>query len=57
LPNPFADKATINKKIETEIGSALSLSTGNPNISKTSIQCDLGMMLSDWKCKSQRLVG
>jgi hypothetical protein len=57
LPNPFTDKATINKKIETEIGSALSLSTGNPNISKTSIQCDFGMMLSDWKCKSQGLVG
>ena len=57
LPNPFADKATINKKIETEIGNALSLPTGNPNISKTSIQCDFGMMLSDWKCKSQGLVG
>jgi hypothetical protein len=57
MPNPFADKATINKKIEAEIGSALSSSTGNLKISKASIQCDFGMSLSDWKCKSQGLLG
>ncbi|HEY0579878.1 MAG TPA: hypothetical protein VGC75_04150, partial [Candidatus Nitrosocosmicus sp.] len=57
MPNPFADKTTINKKIEAEIGIALSSSTGNSNISKTSIQCDFGMSLSDWRCKSQGLLG
>jgi hypothetical protein len=56
LPNPLAYKATINKKIETEIGNALSFTLGNSNISKTSIQCDFGSSLSDWKCKSQGLV-
>jgi hypothetical protein len=57
MPNPFADKPTINKKIEAEIGSALSSTSGNLNISKTSIQCESGMSISDWKCKSQGLVG
>ncbi len=57
MPNPFADKPTINKKIEAEISSALSSSSGDLKISKASIQCDFGTSLSDWKCKSQGLVG
>ncbi len=54
-PNPFADKTTISKKIETEISSVLSSSTSS-NFVKTSIHCDFGMSLSDWKCKSLGLV-
>ncbi len=56
LPNPFADKTTINQKIETEINNALS-STVNTNFAKISIQCDFGMNLPDWKCKSHGLLG
>jgi hypothetical protein len=56
LSNPFTNKATINQKIETEIGSALS-SVGNTNTAKISIQCNFGMELSEWKCKGHGLVG
>ncbi|MDQ6722943.1 MAG: hypothetical protein M3Z01_01580 [Thermoproteota archaeon] len=56
MPNPFADKATINQKIETDINSALS-SVKNSNFAKTSILCDFGKNLSQWKCTSRMLVG
>lgn len=51
LPNPFADNATINHKIETEINSAL-YPAGDPTTAKTSIQCAFGMNISAWNCKS-----
>ncbi len=51
LPNPFADKASIKQKIATEIISALSTAK-NSNTAKTSIQCDFGMSVLQWNCKS-----
>lgn len=51
LPNPFADNATINHKIETEINGALS-PAGYPTTDKTSIKCNFGMNISEWDCKS-----
>ncbi len=51
LPNPFADNATINHKIETEINGAL-YPAGDPTTAKTSIQCNFGMNISAWNCKS-----
>ncbi len=51
LPNPFADNATINHKIETEINSALS-PAGDSTTAKTSIQCNFGMNIPEWNCKS-----
>ena len=51
LPNPFADNATINQKIEAEINGSLT-SAGNPTIDITSIQCNFGMDISGWNCKS-----
>jgi hypothetical protein len=51
LPNPFADNATINNKIETEINSALS-PAGDSTTAKTSIQCNFGMNIAEWNCKS-----
>jgi len=56
LSNPFADKATINQKIETEINNALS-SAGNPNTPISNIQCHFGMNISEWNCKNQGSVG
>ena len=51
LPNPFADNASINLKIETVINSALS-HAGDPTTAKTTIQCNFGMNIVEWNCKS-----
>ena len=51
LPNPFADNATINHKIESEINGALSPAVDYPTAAKTSIQCNFGMNISEWNCK------
>jgi hypothetical protein len=51
LPNPFADNATINHKIKTVINSALSPAGDSP-AAKTSIQCNFGMNIAEWNCKS-----
>ena len=51
LPNPFADNATINHKIETEINSALPLAVDSAT-AKLSIQCNFGMDIPEWNCKS-----
>lgn len=51
LPNPFADNASINLKIETVINSALS-HAGDPTTAKTPIQCNFGMNIVEWNCKS-----
>ena len=56
LANPFADKTTINQKIGTELNNALT-STSKLNTAKASIQCNFGMSISQWTCKSQGLVG
>ena len=56
LPNPFADKPSIKQKIATEIISAISTAK-NSNIAKTSIQCDFGMSILQWNCKSHGVVG
>jgi hypothetical protein len=53
LLNPFADNATINHKIETEINSALSPAVDS-TADKTSIQCNFGMNISEWNCKSTK---
>ena len=52
LPNPFADNATINHKIETEINSALPPAGDSPT-AKISIQCNFGMDIPEWNCKSE----
>jgi hypothetical protein len=51
LPNPFADNATVNQKIVTEINGSLS-SPVNLNADSTTIQCNFGMKISEWNCKS-----
>ena len=51
LPNPFADNATINHTIEAEINSALSPGRDSTT-AKTSIQCNFGMNILEWNCKS-----
>ncbi|MER5175955.1 MAG: hypothetical protein ABJB73_09300 [Candidatus Nitrosocosmicus sp.] len=56
LPNPFADKTSIKQKIATEITSAL-FTSKNSNTAKTFIQCDFGMSILQWNCKSLGLVG
>jgi hypothetical protein len=56
LSNPFADKSTISQKISTEINNAISSSSAL-NTAKASIQCDFGMSISQWNCKSHGLVG
>ncbi len=55
LPNPFADNTTISQKIETEINNAIS-SAEKSNFAETSIQCNFGMNLQDWKCRSHGFV-
>jgi hypothetical protein len=56
LANPFADKNTINQKIATEVSKALA-STSTFNTAKASIDCHFGSSISQWTCKSQKLVG
>ena len=56
LPNPFADKTAINQKISTEINNSIA-SASTSNIAKTFIQCDFGMSISQWTCKSHGLIG
>jgi hypothetical protein len=56
LVNPFADKATINQKINTEIQKAME-SAMKSNFANVEIKCDFGMELSNWKCSSHGLLG
>ena len=56
LANPFADKATINQKINTEIHKAIELAMKS-NFSNVELKCDFGMELSNWKCSSHGLLG
>jgi hypothetical protein len=56
LANPFADKATINQKINTEIHKAIELAMKS-NFANVEIKCDFGMELSNWKCSSHGLLG
>ena len=56
LANPFADKNTINQKIATEVSKAIA-STSTFNTAKASIDCHFGSSISQWTCKSQKLVG
>jgi hypothetical protein len=56
LVNPFADKATINQKINTEIQKAIE-SAMKSNSANVEIKCDFGMDLSNWKCSSHGLLG
>src|ERR671915_769794 len=55
IANPFADKATINQKITTEIQKAIE-SAEKSNFVNLEIRCDFGMDLSDWKCSSHSLL-
>jgi hypothetical protein len=56
IANPFADKATINQRITTEIQKAME-SAAKSNIVTLEFECDFGMDLSDWKCSSHGLLG
>ena len=56
IANPFADKATINQRITTEIDKAME-SSAKSNCVNLEIKCDFGMDLSDWKCSSHGLLG
>jgi hypothetical protein len=56
IANPFADKATINQRITTEIDKAMK-SPAKSNFVNLEIKCDFGMDLSDWKCNSHGLLG
>jgi hypothetical protein len=56
IANPFADKATINQRIATEIQKAME-SAAKSNSVTLEIKCDFGMDLSDWKCSSHGLLG
>lgn len=56
IANPFADKATINQRITTEIEKAME-SSAKSNFVNLEIKCDFGMDLSDWKCSSHGLLG
>jgi hypothetical protein len=56
IANPFADKATINQSITTEIQKAIT-SAAKSNFVNLEIKCHFGMDLSDWKCSSHDLLG
>jgi hypothetical protein len=56
IANPFADKATINQRITTEIQKAME-SAAKSNFVNLEIKCNFGMDLSDWKCSSHGLLG
>jgi hypothetical protein len=56
IANPFADKATINQRITTEIQKAME-SAVKSNFVTLEIKCDFNMDLSDWKCSSHGLPG
>jgi hypothetical protein len=56
IANPFADKATINQSITTEIQKAIT-SAVKSNFVNLEIKCHFGMDLSDWKCSSHDLLG
>ena len=56
IANPFADKATINQSITTEIQKAIT-SAAKSNFVNLEINCHFGMDLSDWKCSSHDLLG
>jgi hypothetical protein len=47
--NPFADIATLNQTITSEIDKAIE-STERSNLTDTTIKCNFGMELSEWKC-------
>jgi hypothetical protein len=55
--NPFADIATINQTITSEIDKAIESAETLSNLVDTAIKCNLGMQLSEWKCSSHGLLG
>jgi hypothetical protein len=56
LANPFAENATINQKISTEIHKAIE-SSSKSNFTNVEIKCNFGVELSDWKCSTHGLLG
>lgn len=56
LANPFVDKATINKKITSEIHSSID-STHKLKTKNTVIKCNFGMEISKWNCVAHGLLG
>ncbi|MGD1838820.1 MAG: hypothetical protein ACPKPY_12295 [Nitrososphaeraceae archaeon] len=56
LANPFADKATINEKITSEIHSSID-STNKLQTENAVIKCNFGMDLSKWYCSAHGLLG
>lgn len=55
LANPFADKATINKKIGNEIHSSID-STNKLKTKNAVIKCNFGMEISKWNCSTHGLL-
>jgi hypothetical protein len=55
LANPFADKATINQKIDTELSIAFTF-VSTLNTAAASIECNFGMSIAQWTCKSHGFV-
>ena len=56
LANPFADKATIDAKIKSEIQKSID-STSKLKTKEAVIKCDFGMEISKWNCSAHGLVG
>jgi len=56
LANPFVDKATINKKITSEIHSSID-STNKLKTKNAVIKCNFGMQISKWNCSTHGLLG
>jgi hypothetical protein len=56
LVNPFADKATIDTKIKSEIQKSIE-STSKLKTKEAGIKCSFGMEISKWDCSAHGLVG
>ncbi len=54
--NPFADKATIDAKIKSEIQKSID-STSKLKTKEAVIKCNFGMEISKWNCSAHGLVG
>ena len=56
LANPFADKATIDAKIKSEIQKSID-STSKLKTKEAVIKCSFGMEINKWNCSNHGLLG
>ncbi|HJT85596.1 MAG TPA: hypothetical protein VJ697_14030 [Nitrososphaeraceae archaeon] len=56
LANPFADKATIDAKIKSELQKSID-STSKLKTKEAVIKCSFGMEISKWNCSAHGLLG